>query len=134
MVNTSFFLGSNFAEVFDPRGTFDPEDAATGRSNYTGINDPELYRLAGDMAATEPGDTLAYETRWIAFQKRFQEAVPAIPVYTNAYFDFYTRWLQNYNVSENITWTDAILYAYMSDPTVPEEDETDGQEILTLSE
>ena len=22
-----------------------------------------------------------------------------------------------------LTWTDAILYAYMSDPTVPEEDE-----------
>ncbi len=117
------YLGSNFFEVFDVRARFDPEDAKKGLTNYSGIADEELFRLACEMAETEPGDNLTYEQRWLAFQKRYQEVLPAIGVYSNAYFDFYTRWLQNYNVSEYITWTDAILYAFMSDPTVPDEEE-----------
>lgn len=117
------YLGTNFSEVFDPRAQFNPEDAKKGHRNYNGISDDELYRLASELAATAPGDLLGYETRWLDFQKHYQEIVPAIPVYTNMYFDFHTRWLQNYHVTEHRTWTEAILYAYMSDPTVPEEDE-----------
>ena len=115
------YLGSNFYEVFDTRARFDPADAAVGLTNYYGIDDPELYRLSWELSRTEPGDILNYEIRWLALQERFQEVLPAISVYTNTYFDFYTRWLKNYNVSANITWTDAILYAYMSDPEIPEE-------------
>lgn len=115
------YLGSNFQEVFDPRAQFDPSTARIGLGNNTGIADDELYRLACDMAATNPGDLLTYENHWMAFQQRYQELVPAIPVYSNAYFDFYTRWLQNYDVTGHVTWTDAILYAYMSEPTVPDE-------------
>ena len=109
-------LGSNFSEVFDPRNTFDPEDAETGMNNYTGIRDEELYRLAGEMSRTEPGDYLGYLRRWIAFQERFQEEVPMISLYGNAYFDFYTRYLKDYRVGSEVTWTQAVVPAYMSDP------------------
>ena len=122
------YLASNFFEVFDPWPTFDPDDADTGLTNYTGIRDQELCDRAKDMTLTEPGNTLEYVTKWIAFQERYEEVLPAIPVYGNAYFDFYTRCLQNYTVSNDVTWSEAILAAYMSDPALEtqeaEEDES----------
>ena len=121
------YLGSNFNEVFDPVPTFNPDDAETGYTNYTGIQDEELYQAARDLSMTDPGDVATYEMKWIEFQKQYAESMPAIPVYTNVYFDFYTRWLKNYNISEDITWSDSIIAAYMSDPEIPEEEEEDEE-------
>lgn len=121
-------LASNFNEVFDPWPTFDPADAETGMANYTGIADQELYEKARDMSRTEPGDALGYLKKWLEFQKRYQEVVPAIPIYSNAYFDFYTRYLKNYDVSANVTWTEAIVSAYLSDPGSAEEEEEEFPE------
>ena len=116
-------LASNFSEVFDPRNVFNPEDAETGLNNYTGIRDGELYRLAKEMSMTEPGDYPGYMKRWLAFQERFQETVPMISIYGNAYFDFYTRCLKNYRIGAEITWSQAVIPAYLSDPGTPEEEE-----------
>ena len=116
-------LASNFSEVFDPRNVFNPEDAETGLNNYTGIRDGELYRLAKEMSMTEPGDYPGYMKRWLAFQERFQETVPMISIYGNAYFDFYTRCLKNYRIGAEITWSQAVIPAYLSDPGIPEDEE-----------
>ncbi len=121
------YLASNFNEVFDPWPTFDPADADIGLTNYTGIKDVELYEKARDMSQTEPGDNYTYEEKWLAFQKRYEEVMPAIPIYGNAYFDFYTRCLQNYTISDDVTWTEAIVPAYMSDP-MAEIEETEEEE------
>ena len=116
------FLGSDFREVFDPEPTFDPADAGTGLHNYSGIRDEKLYKKARDLSMTDPGNAAEYEKKWIAFQQQYGESVPAIPVYSNVYYDFYTRYLQNYRISDEVTWSDAIIGAYMSDPVVPEEE------------
>ena len=116
-------LASNFSEVFDPRNVFNPADAETGLNNYTGIRDEELYRLAKEMSMTEPGDYLGYMKRWLAFQERFQEVVPMISVYGNAYFDFFTRYLKDYEIETGITWSEAVIPAYLSDPGSPEPEE-----------
>lgn len=117
------YLASNFTIVFEPSGAFDPADAETGMINRTAITDQELYDLAVDMRMTQPGDVLAYCTKWIAFQERWAEVLPAIPVYSNVYFDFYTAALQNYNVSAELNWSTAIVPAVLSDYMAPEEDE-----------
>ena len=120
------YISTNYDEVFDPSPSFDPADAEIGKTNLSGINDPILYELAKDMSKTEPGDNYTYATKWVKFQARYQQVVPAIPVYGNVYVDFFTSCLQNYDVSQNVTWTEAILYAYMSDPDMsekPEEEE-----------
>ena len=104
-------LASNFETVFDPRLTVNPADAESGMANYTAVRDGELYRLAEDLSKTEPGDLLGYVRKWLAFQQRYQQVVPAIGLYSNAYFDFYTPRLQNYQVDANITWSEAILSA-----------------------
>ena len=67
------------------------------------------------MRKTEPGDTLTYLKRWIAFQERFNEVLPMLPVYSNMYYDFYTDSLEEYWIEENITWGQAIVGAYLTE-------------------
>lgn len=109
------YLASNFDLVFDPALTFDAEDAAIGRTNRTGIADEKLAKLAADLNRTEPGDVAGYLNKWVAFQARFAEVLPAMPVYSNVYYDFYTKRLQNYDIRMNESWAKAIVGAYLSD-------------------
>ncbi|MCI5956018.1 MAG: ABC transporter substrate-binding protein [Clostridiales bacterium] len=109
------YLATNFATVFDPSQTFSPEDAEIGAANRTAIVDEELYNLAVDMRRTEPGDVLAYCQKWVAFQERFAEVLPVIPVYSNVYFDFYDNTFQEYDITANQTWSQAIVKAYLGD-------------------
>ncbi len=113
------FLASNFDVMFDPSPIFAPGAA----SNTTGINDQELYDLAADMKKTEQGDLLTYCQKWIKFLKKFAELEPIIPVYSNVYYDFYPDVLQEYHINTNISWSEAIVEAYMSDPAEEAEEE-----------
>lgn len=133
------YLATNFDEVFDPTLNFVAPDGDFVGSNYQAINDEKLYELAKDMRMTEPGDVLTYCQKWVAFQEYWAEVLPTIPVYSNAYFDFYTNTLQNYLIGANATWSQAIVEAYLSDPAELEEEELledeefeleDGEEIF----
>ena len=109
-------LATNFDVVFDPSVNFLPDgEDAINPYNHTAINDPELSDLTVAMRTTEAGDILTYCQNWIAFQQRYQEEIPAIGLYSNVYFDFYTRHLHDYEIASSISWGDAIVPAYMSD-------------------
>ena len=108
------YLASNFATVFDPSYTFSPEDAYQGISNNTGIADEALYQSTVDLRMTEPGDVLSYCRKWVAFQERWAEVLPCIPVYSNVYYDFYTDRLENYQVTSGLTWSEAIVGARLA--------------------
>lgn len=105
------YLASNFQAVFDPSETFSVEDAPYGYANRTGIADEKLDALASDMAHTHPNDMLGYLTKWVAFQEYWTECLPALPLYSNVYFDFYTAELEDYNINGNPSWTSAIVGA-----------------------
>ena len=109
------YLASNFATVFDPSYTFSPEDAYQGISNNTGIVDEALYQSTVDLRMTEPGDVLTYCRKWVAFQERWAEVLPSIPVYSNVYYDFYTNRLENYRVTSGLTWSEAIIGARLKE-------------------
>lgn len=113
------YMASNFTMVFDPAPFFNPADAGNGFVNASGIADEDLYAAALEMSATEPGDMVGYLTKWVAFQERFTQVLPLIPVYSNVYVDYYASSLNGYQVSENVTWSQAIVEAYLSDPVVP---------------
>ena len=49
-------------------------------------------------------------------QRRYNEVLPTIPVYSNIYYDFYTPYLQNYVIPAQVTWSQAILLAYFGLP------------------
>ena len=87
----------------------------------------ELYGMALDMVRTEPEDLLGFEQKWISLQEKITETLPLLPVYTNVYFDFFSRKLHNYRITQAPTWGQAIVSAYMSD--MEEIDEAERQRI-----
>ena len=118
-------LGTNFSDVFDPSVNYDAE----GTDRLNGITDPELARLATEMRKTEPGDAVEYVRRWIQFQEYRSEVLPEIPLYSNAYMDFYISALQNYAPGNYSSWAEAIQYAMLSDYADIEEAE-EGDEMF----
>ena len=118
------YLATNFDDmVYDPSvhfQTLEAENEAhaadTHGWSYTNLSDEKLYGEAVAMRKTEPGDVLSYMEHWIAFQERFNEILPMIPVYSNIYFDFYTDALQNYRVDQRVTWSQAIVGARLGEP------------------
>ncbi|MDO5436308.1 MAG: ABC transporter substrate-binding protein [Clostridia bacterium] len=107
------YLATNFGVVFDPALTYDP--AAGELNNLSSLTDEELYELALDMRKTEPGDLDAYMTKWQAFQAKWTELLPAVPVYSNVYFDFFNTALHEYTMYGNAGWAQAIVDAYLGD-------------------
>lgn len=129
------YLATNFDVVFDPTLNYVPADGDIIGSNYQAIESEKLYEMAKDMSMTEPGDVLTYCQKWVAFQEEWMTELPAIPVYSNAYFDFYTNTLQNYLISSSATWSQAIVAAYLSDPAeLEEEDELLDEDEMELED
>ena len=57
--------------------------------------------------------------------------MPAIPLYSNVYFDFYNSQLQNYQITAHVTWSQAILQSYFGEPLPePEEDELSDDDMM----
>ena len=110
-----FFLGSNFQAVFDPSASFVEDEDGEHIWVETWLADEELYQHAVDMRKTEPGNLLEYCRHWLEFQQRFAEVLPMIPLYSNLYYDFYPQILHDYDPSMNLSWSQAVIPAYLSD-------------------
>ncbi len=105
------YLASNFGTVYDPSDMFDPTDAYQGFDNRTGLADPHLHDLAVDLRQTPSGSNTVYCAKWIRLQEYWTEVLPALPIYSNTYYDFYTPALKGYQVTSEQTWAEAILGA-----------------------
>ena len=57
----------------------------------------------------------------------FLKKLPALPVYSNVYVDFYPLVLHGYEISSNISWPQAIMVSYLADYV--EETNADTQEM-----
>lgn len=110
-------MASNFDTIFDPSAYFRTD--ADGRHSWSFTNgvDEEMYQITSDMIQTEPGETLEYIQKWLVFLEQFNKKLPMIPLYTNIYFDFYTSLPDNYQITQNVTWGQAIVGAELIEPT-----------------
>ena len=124
------YLGSNFDIMFDPAAHFQYGESMTPAWDYTQAEDEELYQLALSMRQTEPGDLLGYCRKWLAFQQRFAEVKPMIPLYSNVYFDYFPTILHHYYPSAAASWTEAVLSAYLGDAEDAAEEEPGEGEAL----
>ena len=123
-------LGTNFQDVFDPSVYYDEN----GKDRLNGITDQKLADLARDMRRTDPEDAATFVRKWIRFLEYRSEVVPEVPLYSNAYLDFFTSSLQNYYPGIYSSWSEALMYAYLGD-VVEEEAEEDieleeGEEVF----
>ena len=109
------YLATNFHVIVDPSITYSTDDTLNHEIwNNTYSDDEELWYDAKAMRETEPGDIFEYVSEWVTFQKRYNEVLPTIPIYSNIYHDFYNKYLQNYFITGQVTWSQAILPAYFA--------------------
>ena len=110
------YLGTDFHVIVDPSITYSTDPTPDHLLwNNTYSDDEELWDLAVDMRKTEPESYYEYVVKRIRFQERYNEVLPAIPLYSNVYFDFYTSQLQNYQITAHVTWSQAILQSYFGE-------------------
>ena len=110
------YLGTDFHVIVDPSITYSTDPTPDHLLwNNTYSDDEELWDLAVDMRKTVPEDYYDYVVKWIRFQERYNEVLPAIPLYSNIYFDFYVNQLQNYQITAHVTWSQAILQSYFGE-------------------
>ena len=75
-----------------------------------------LMMSPGFMAVSaEPEDTDGFVRKWRVMQEKITETLPLLPVYSNLYFDFYTRELHQYDVTQGASWAEAVVRSCMSD-------------------
>ncbi|MBR5961808.1 MAG: hypothetical protein IKZ98_12550 [Clostridia bacterium] len=109
------YLATNFHVIVDPSITYSTDNTKNHEIwNNTYSDDEELWIDAKAMRRTEPGDIFEYVSKWVTFQERYNEVLPTIPIYSNIYFDFYNEYLQNYYITGQVTWSQAILPAYFA--------------------
>lgn len=122
------YLGTDFHVIVDPSITYSTDPTPDHLIwNNTYSDDEELWELAVDMRKTVPENYYEYIVKWIRFQERYNEVLPAIPLYSNIYFDFFTDQLQNYEITAHVTWSQAILQSYFGEPLPKPEEEKDGE-------
>ncbi len=109
------FIGSNFTYLFDPFPNVNPGEPYQGALNTTGIGDERLFMLADALRRTPPYNRAKYLDNWMAFQRRWVEVLPMVPLYSNTYYDFFDTALINYKPNEHWNWGSAILYARLTD-------------------
>lgn len=107
-------LATGFEPVFDPWYAYNMDDKYMGVFNQNFIKDEELFKLATDLRETDQSDTETYAKKWVAFQQRWNEILPDIPLYSDVYHDFYSTKLRGYgNVDSFWSWTQQILYCWI---------------------
>jgi ABC-type transport system substrate-binding protein len=125
------YLATNFHVIVDPSITYSTDRTANHLIwNNTYSDDEDLYWRAVNMRRTDPRDVYDYVAKWVSFQERYNEVLPAIPIYSNIYFDFWNNMLQNYHVTGHVTWSQAILQSYFGEEEnviLPEEETEDGE-------
>lgn len=105
-------LASNYPAGYDYTTdyTMDPEELAAGY-NTSFLIDEQLSTLAADCVKVEPEDSAKYVEGWVAFQTRWNELLPDLPLYSNEYHDVFNPKLVNYEMTGVWDVSMALIYA-----------------------
>lgn len=93
-------LAVGFTSIFDQTETYKID----GSNNQNRIADEQLAALAKDMCLVPSGDDDAYLAKWVAFQQRYNELLPDLPLYANQYHDFFTNRVKGYEDINDVSW------------------------------
>lgn len=85
--------------------------------NYNRIADKELEKLGKNMNLVDPENEKEYLDRFVAFQRRWNELLPDLPLYSNEYHDFFSAKLKGYEGIKDSIWdvTSQIVYCWVDE-------------------
>ena len=100
---STFSMGTGFNVPFDPYFSWHTDFVDTWQ-NSNSLSDPQLDELIVTMRRTEPGDNATYLERWFDYVVRWNEILPAIPLYSNEYFDLFNARVLGVNTNPFASW------------------------------
>lgn len=106
-------MGTGFNVIYNQEFTY----KIGHPQNHNRISDKELAKLGKNMNLVDPEDEKEYLDRFVAFQRRWNELLPDLPLYSNEYHDFFTNRLKGYEGIKDTIWdvTSQILYCWVED-------------------
>ena len=108
-------LATNYYPIFDPYYTYHTDDQFMGVSNSNYLKDEQLMNLAKDLRQTKSDDREGYSKKWLEFQRRWNELVPDLPLYSDEYHSFIANKVKNFEIDPFWTFQYAILYSYIEE-------------------
>lgn len=108
----SFNLGSSFGAAYDPYYSFHSDWLGTWY-NANQISDPVLDDYMVRMRRTEPGNNEQYLAYWVAYQFRWAELLPGLPLYSNDYHDIFGSHVKGVETTPFLDWADIICKIYI---------------------
>jgi len=100
----TFNLASNFGRPFDPYFASWHSDFAGTWQNSTQLRDAELDSYIIEMRSLDPEQKDEFVDVWLKYQKRWQELLPQIPLYSNEYTDVMANNVEGFNTTPFATW------------------------------
>jgi peptide/nickel transport system substrate-binding protein len=103
-----FNMGEGFSVPFDIAEQWE----IGGSYNYNRIEDEQLATLAKNLNLVEEGNDEEYLAIWVEFQKRFNELLPNVPLYSNEYHDVFLTKVKGVE-GKNAIWDLSKQIVYM---------------------
>lgn len=100
----TFNLASNFGVAYDPYYSYHSSYADNAYYNPERVADAQLDELMVNMRSLEPTQTEEFLGFWLDYQKRWNEILPAIPLYSNQYYDVFGTHVQGFNTTPFVSW------------------------------
>ncbi|MEA5015812.1 MAG: ABC transporter substrate-binding protein [Candidatus Limiplasma sp.] len=116
--NNLFFLSEMFSYEFDPYKSYHVGEEWQGAFNTSGLRDDELMEAAQAMRRVESGNTAAYLEKWYAFQDRWHEVMPTVPIYCTVEVDVSASTIYGFVENGGNGLGAAVLYASYTKPEV----------------
>jgi peptide/nickel transport system substrate-binding protein len=107
-------LATNFTAAYDQSYSYtvDPELLAMGYNTFFSVDNPELDKLSMDMVyGVEAGDNQAYLDIWVKFIQEWNRYLPAVPLYSNVYYDVMNSKINNLECNSLFDFQQAVVYA-----------------------
>lgn len=106
-----FNLATGFVPIPSYWYDFSDKDQYMGNYNTWFLKDAEIAKITSEMKAIPSDDTATWNAKWVEMQKRFNELMPEVALYSDEYHDFFNPKIQGYTPTPIGGWTEAILYS-----------------------
>ena len=107
-------LATNFSAAYDQSYSYtvDPDLLAMGYNTFFSVDNPLLDQLSMDMVyGVESGDNQAYLDTWVKFVQEWNRYLPAVPLYSNVYYDVMNAKIHNCECNSLFDFDQAVVYA-----------------------
>lgn len=107
----TFNLATDFGAAYDPYYSFHTKYKGTWM-NSDQISDPELDTLMVKMRSLDPAEKEEFSKTWLEFQKCWAKVLPVIPLYSNQYYDVFSKHVHGLNTTPFVSWANIVCDIY----------------------